>query len=128
MKKNRCIDIYERRFKGVNFKKIIPFRNPSDGFHFQLERINPNHKGIIWGRCKRTGNINKFAKVYFSSIHLVYGLSVLALFDGLTMYAYNLLLQITFYGLCVGIFYSVVVNLPLCIASYRRSKLCLNIF
>lgn len=73
MKKAECINRYKNIFKNIYISKVIPYRSPSDGKIFKLERINPDHVGIIWGKTKKQpSNFIQFAKVFFS----VYPLSV----------------------------------------------------
>ena len=38
---------------------IMYFRNPNEFNYFELERINPNHKIIIWGQLKKK---NRYCK------------------------------------------------------------------
>lgn len=69
-----------KRFKDVHFSKIILYKNPNEFCHVFIERVNPNHVGILWGRRKKELNKGshyiKWGKVYFSMLPVVVGLSV----------------------------------------------------
>lgn len=83
--KKRLKKIINRRFPDERFKKIILFKNPDEFKHIFIERVNPTHVGILWGRRKK--NLNKgnsyirLGKVYFMSIPIIIGLSVIAYSD-----------------------------------------------
>jgi hypothetical protein len=77
-----------------------------------IERINPNHHGIIWGQRRKnlkkgTGYI-KAGEIWFSIITLTYGLSNLAWIDMVTGYLYSLLLQMTVLSFCTCFILSVM--------------------
>jgi len=42
-----------KRFKFLNIDKVIFYKNPNECNRLMLERINPNHIGLIWGKRKR---------------------------------------------------------------------------
>jgi len=54
--------------------KVIMFTNPKQFSAMKLERINPNHKGLIWGYRKRKyrkikgKNWIKVAKIHFAEL------------------------------------------------------------
>jgi hypothetical protein len=68
-----------------------------------IERVNPNHVGIIWGQRKKQLNKGshyiKLGKVYFQLIPIIYGLSVCAYLDAFTNYVYNIMLSIGLSGI-----------------------------
>jgi len=67
MKSSLCKEYLEKRFKTA-FKCVVLYKNPLP-YKIFLERINPNHVGIVWGlkrkRDSRGNNPIKIAKVYF---------------------------------------------------------------
>ena len=105
MAKKKLENIIKRRFENAKFNKIILFKNPNEFKSMYIERINPNHVGILWGRRKKKLNKGtnpiRFGKVFFEIIPLVYGLSVLGWLDCFTNYAYGLLVSVGFFGLFV---------------------------
>lgn len=88
----------EKRFSNYKFKKIILYNNPNEFTNMYIERVNPNHIGIIWG--KRRKNLHKgthfvkCGKVFFSWLPVMVGFSVVAWFDAFTNYIYGLLFSI----------------------------------
>ncbi|MFX0132513.1 MAG: hypothetical protein ACFFDN_02585 [Candidatus Hodarchaeota archaeon] len=97
MKENLKIKI-KKRFKDINFKKIILYNNPNEYTSLYIERVNPDHIGIIWGKRHKKFNKGthyvKCGKVFFSWLPMIVGVSVVAWFDAITNYVYNLLLTI----------------------------------
>jgi len=95
--------IIQKRFKNFEFKKIVLYKNPNEFKHIYIEKVNPTHKGIIWGRRKKTmkkgTNYIKCGKVFFSFIPVMIGLTTAAYIEVLTKYTFNLLLNIGLYGL-----------------------------
>lgn len=115
MKKIKKIIV--KRFPDIEFKKIILYKNPSECKQIYIERVNPTHVGIIWGRRKKKYNKGKnyiqIGKVYFGAILLSYALSVVSWLDMLTNYTYNLILTVGLYSLFVSLcvatmFYSTI--------------------
>lgn len=103
---------FRKRFPNLHYKKLVLYRNPSDFNNMHIERINPNHHGIIWGQRKKnlkkgTGYI-KAGEIWFSIITLTYGLSNLAWIDMVTGYLYSLLLQMTVLSFCTCFILSVM--------------------
>jgi hypothetical protein len=68
-----------------------------------IERVNPDHVGILWGKRKKSLNKGshyiKWGKVYFSMLPILSGISTLAYIDMLTSYTHQLLLQVGISGL-----------------------------
>jgi len=93
----------EKRFKDIHFSKIILYKNPNEFCSVKLERVNPNHVGILWGRRKKSLNKGshyiKWGKVYFSFIPVMVGLSTTAYIDMVTGYAHTLLVSIGLSGI-----------------------------
>lgn len=95
MKENLKLKIM-KRFSDVKLSKVILYNNPNQFTSLYIERVNPNHIGILWG--KRHKKLNKgthyvkVGKVFFSFIPVVFGSSVLAWIDMATGYTYNLIL------------------------------------
>lgn len=52
MKREYWNKIFQEWFDLTNETKIIYYRNPDDCKSFQMERVNPDHKGVIWGKRK----------------------------------------------------------------------------
>lgn len=95
----------KKRFKNIDFKKIVLYKNPNEFCHVFIERVNPNHVGILWGRRKKSLNKGshyiKWGKVYFSMLPIIMGLTTSAYIDAITSYAYNILVNIGLSGLIV---------------------------
>lgn len=91
-------------FKNKDYKKIIWYKNPKECSSFKIERVNPDHVGIIWGYRKKSSkgrNWIKIGKVYFSIIPVAYGLMVAGYIDAFTNYAYMILGSISLLSLAV---------------------------
>jgi len=86
-----------KRFNDEKFKKIILFKNPNEFTTLYIEKVNPNHVGILWGKRHKKYNKGthyiKCGKVFLSFIPVIFGSSVIAWLDAFTGYAYNLLLN-----------------------------------
>lgn len=97
---------------GLKFKKIVLYKNPNEFSNIYIERVNPNHIGILWG--KRHKKFNKgchyirCGKVFFS-LPVIVGLMVLSWFDAFTSYTYNLLLSVGLISFCIMIFTSILI-------------------
>jgi len=120
--------ILKRRFEGEKFKKIILYRNPNECDDLKLERVNPDHIGIIWGRRKKAlnkgTNYTQIAKVYFQMLPMVFGLSVASWLDALTNYTYNILISVSYFSILTSVivsamFYGYIVNYTM-----KVSKTC----
>jgi hypothetical protein len=87
-----------KRFKFLNIDKVIFYKNPNECNKLMLERINPNHIGLIWGKRKKKLNKGdnpiKIGKVFFHSLPVMVGSTTLAYIDSMFNYAYNLVLQV----------------------------------
>lgn len=63
--KNILYGIYDK-FRIFGNKKFIQFRNLKEFNYFQIERVNPNHRIILYGKLKRKyandGYSNKIIK------------------------------------------------------------------
>jgi len=80
LRKIRLENPIRKRFKNLNNDdKITIYTNPNHFSGMKLEKINPNHKGIIWGFRKRKyrkikgKNWIKIAKIQFSEFALLLG-------------------------------------------------------
>jgi len=98
----------EKRFNTISFEKIILYKNPNEFSNMSIERVNPNHVGILWGNRKKKLNKGthpiKFGKVYFNSLLLAIGLATASYIDAFTGYVFNILLNIGIVGIiCIGI-------------------------
>lgn len=94
-----------KRFKFLNIDKIVLYKNPNECNKLKLERINPNHVGLIWGKRKKDlnkgNNHIKIGKIFFHSMPVIIGSTTLAYIDALFNYAYNLILQLGIFTLLV---------------------------
>lgn len=120
-KKKRII---YKRFPGIHFKKIILYKNPNECSDIKLERVNPTHIGILWGRRKKSlhkgSNYIRIGKVYFSIVPIAYGLSVAGWMDGITYYVYGILAQMTIFGLFTAIISSILLYAPVILRSSEK--------
>ena len=97
----------ERIFKREKFSKIILYKNPNEFSHVYIERVNPDHIGILWGKRKKSLNKGthyiRWGKVFFNAIPTIFGLSVIGWLDMFTNNMYHLLLSVGLIGcLCIG--------------------------
>ena len=95
-------------FKHNEYSKVVWYKNPNECSSFNVERVNPDHIGILWGRRKKGHkgrNWIQVAKIYFSIIPITYGLFVTSWLDAITGYVHGLLLNV---GLLSIITYSIV--------------------
>lgn len=103
---------FRKRMPNVKYSKVVMYRNPNEFSSMYIERINPNHHGIIWGQrrknLKKGSNYIRAGEIWFSIMVAVYGLSSLGWIDMVTGYVYNLLVQVSFIGLCTSILLAVV--------------------
>lgn len=53
MNKEKWIHKLKEKFNLPNDSKFCFYRNPKDFIYFNLERVNPEHRIIIWGKPKR---------------------------------------------------------------------------
>ena len=104
---------YRFLFPDEGIKKEVPYRNPSDGIIFKLERVNPDHVGIVWGLSKKNRSWIKFAKVYFSFLPLFIGTEIIITLDILTGFAYNLISSVGLYSICVSLIVTALYYLPM---------------
>jgi len=69
-----------KRFNSIHLSKIILYKNPNEFCSVYIERVNPDHVGILWGKRKKSLNKGshyiKWGKVYFSALPVMTGLSV----------------------------------------------------
>jgi hypothetical protein len=47
------IEKFRKRMPNQKFSKITLFRNPNEFSSMYIEKVNPNHHGIIWGRRRK---------------------------------------------------------------------------
>ena len=98
---------------GIKFKKVILYRNPNEFTTLSIERINPNHVGLIWGRRHKKFNKGthyvKVGKIFFELIPVAFGVAVLIYVDALTNYIYMLALQAGVLGITFSAFLSMLI-------------------
>jgi len=107
--------IIRNRFKGFRFKKIICYKNPAECSHLKIERVNPDHVGIVWGKRKRGSkgrNYVKVGKVFYEMMPLVFGLSVVGWLDAFTGYVFGLLVSVGLLSLVVGVLCGLILYFP----------------
>jgi len=101
-----------KRFKFLNIDKVIFYKNPNECSHLSIERINPNHVGLIWGKRKRKLNKGdnpiKIGKVLFHSLPVMVGSTTLAYIDTLFGFAYNLILNVGIFTLLICLITSIL--------------------
>jgi hypothetical protein len=89
------------------------YKNPNEFTGLYIERINPDHVGIIWGRRHKKYHKGshwiKCAKVFFNAIPVIIGVSFLSWFDYAIGFLYNGLINIGLFGIIVGVFTSILV-------------------
>jgi len=69
-----------KRFRNIHLSKIILYKNPNEFCSVYIERVNPDHVGVLWGKRKKSLNKGshyiKWGKVYFSALPVMVGLSI----------------------------------------------------
>ena len=79
-----------------------------------LERVNPDHVGIVWGlrvrkgRKSRGNNKIRMGKVYFEILPVAMGLTFTGFLDALTNYSHMLLMQVSFGSMVLYTAFSLV--------------------
>ena len=106
--------------KKDTFSKIIWYKNPNECVDFNVERVNPDHIGILWGFRKKSSKGRSWmqiAKIYFSIIPVVYGLAVVSWLDAFTSYTHMILLDIGLFSIIIYSIVGVMCYLPI----FKRS-------
>jgi len=119
----------KKRFDKYNIDKVILYKNPNEFKHIFIERVNPNHVGILWGRRRKNlnkgKNYIKLGKVYFASLPVITGLTTVAYIDALTGYTYNFLISIGIIGIITTMMISMMLYyLPFKIGSETKWQIC----
>jgi hypothetical protein len=79
----------------------------------KIERVNPDHIGVIWGKRKgKNTNMIKVGKVYFSIIPVTMGLFVAGWLDAFTGYQFRLLLNIGLLSMVTGVVCGLICYFP----------------
>lgn len=103
---------FRNRFPQLRWSSLVLFRNVGEFGSMYIERINPDHRGIVWGRrrkeLKKGTAYIKVGEIYFMSIFIAYVLSQIAFVDYLTGYVLNLLVNTSLIGFCVVFILSVM--------------------
>lgn len=107
--------------------KLILFRNPKEFLHFNLEKVNPNHKLIIWGLPKkkyRKDNTNKLyqvGKIFIKSFipFMPIGILKISLSD-ITLIEYILYAYISYMSFNMGMFLGEYTNDRLLFSDTKR--------
>ena len=118
-------DKVKKRFKNIEFKKIVLYKNPNEFCYVRIERVNPDHVGILWGIRKRSlkkgSSQIKWGKVYFASLPVIVGLTTTCYIDMITGYAYHLLINIGFIGIItMGTISLIMYYLPLKLGDVKK--------
>lgn len=116
-------DRYKKIFKHDGIKKVIPYRSVKDCKVFKLERINPDHVGIIWGKPKGSHNFIKVAKVYFcdlvAMVSVAYGLSVSAWIGIYTDSLFKVLGELSLWTMFISFIVGCLVHLPIIMRFFK---------
>lgn len=80
MKKSTWNNRIKRKFRLPENAKIVYYRNPDEFRRLELERINPNHKMVIWGVLRNKNKLD--ARIRVGRINIPYTI--------LTLFAYAL--------------------------------------
>ena len=111
--KGKLKRIINKRFG--DFKKIILYKNPNEFSYMYIEKVNPTHVGIIWGRRKKHlnkgTNFIRLGKVYFSLIPILMGIGIISY---ISLY---LVCLIGFYTTITALMYLILFELPLHISA-----------
>lgn len=103
---------FRKRFPLQRYSKLILFRNVSEFGSMYIEKVNPDHRGIIWGRqrkeLKKGTAYIKVGEIYFMSILIAYVISQISFLDYMTGYCLNLLRNTSLIGFCVVFILSVM--------------------
>ena len=117
-----CKKEYKRILKNASIKDIIVYNNPRPFSSFIIERVNPNHIGIIWGKrkkCMGKGvNWVKVAKVFFGVVPIFYWVFWAGLVDVLTDFMFNLVAQIGIFSIVFALAFSIVFYFPFVFRRY----------
>lgn len=90
---------YKLILKNAGVKKVIPYKSYKEFSSFTIERINPDHVGLVWGHRKHSNPV-KCAKVFFGIIPFVI---LIGFFDLFTAFVFNIIMQIGVYSLCTAV-------------------------
>jgi hypothetical protein len=118
-----------KKYWGIPKKaKIVYFKNPNECNRYHCEMVNPTHKGILWGKRKKSNNWIRLGKVFVGNIWV--GLMDISksVWYYLTLFAENLDVAMCLYAIVIGfLFMSVLLNLPAfeggvysCLARFSR--------
>jgi hypothetical protein len=89
---------FRRRFPNLKYTKLVLFRNPSEFGSMFIERINPNHHGLVWGQrrkhLKKGTAYIKVGEIWFAVVVAAYSLSQAAWIDALTGYVFSIMINV----------------------------------
>lgn len=82
----------------IDFKKVVLYKNPNEFTKIYIERVNPNHVGILWGRRHKKYNKGthfiKFGRIFFGFVPMASAVFIsLFQIDVLTNFCYMLLVK-----------------------------------
>ena len=116
MKKNSWdLNFKEHICKNIpNDSSITYFKNPNECDSYYMERVNPDHIGILWGHRKdKTRNWIQIGKVFLRTLWVPFvyiGEQIQAFFSYLVN---NLDVTVCCYYIFIALmFYAVVLNIP----------------
>jgi len=97
-----------------NDSKIVYYKNPNECNRYYLERVNPNHVGILWGKRKnKSKNWIQIGRVVIKSIALPFYYIGKELQSLLVYLLDNLDITICCYYIFLALmFYAIVLNVP----------------
>jgi len=101
--------------KNIKTSKVVWYKNPNECSQFNVERVNPNHIGILWGKRKKGSkgrNWMQIAKLYFNILPVVYGISVASWIDAFTGYVYSIIANVSLFSFLIYVFVGLLIYLP----------------
>lgn len=107
---------YKRILKNIDIRRVIVYNSPSGFSRFYVERVNPDHVGIIWGKRRKCFGKGtswvKVAKVFFSFCPVMYWVFFAGWVDVATGFMFNLVSSIGIVSLCSALVFSIVFYIP----------------
>jgi len=124
MNKKKQIKQIEKRIQEIPEKsQYIFYQNPKNFCKLKLERINPDHIGLIWGlrnskqRKTKGKNWGRVAKVYFGGLIFAFKTDLQRFIDIIANYGVYVLnnYDVVLAGYYIGfslLFLAIVLNIP----------------
>ena len=109
----------KRWFDLKNTSKIVYYRNPSEFKTFNIEMVNPTHKGIIWGICKKNNNFIKVVRLTIFNVFISFT-------DKIQNLLYYITENIDMFVLCYYIVFALIIYALLFNIHIIEGILCLK--